>query len=51
MENLNEQEMINCNGGDAGSKAGAKLFGRAVGIALGGPIAVAYYAGCDMGWW
>ncbi|MDO5607494.1 MAG: hypothetical protein Q4G08_03450 [Capnocytophaga sp.] len=51
MKDLNKQELSEINGGGGGSREGARLAGRLVGTAIGGPIAMMYYAGCDLDWW
>ena len=51
MIELVRDELIQIEGGGSGSKNGAFIAGRMLGVALGGPVAMAYYAGCDLEWW
>lgn len=48
LQELNEKELSHINGGGSDY---AYYFGRAVGYAIGGPLATVYYTGCDMDWW
>ncbi len=48
ITNLDTKEITEINGG---GERYAYAFGRAVGVAIGGPVAIAYYAGKDLGVW
>ncbi|AEW20726.1 hypothetical protein TFKS16_0948 [Tannerella forsythia KS16] len=51
MKELSLEELVEINGGETGSRNGARIAGRLVGIALMGPLGGIYYCGKDMGWW
>ncbi len=45
---LNKKEISEIHGGGENY---AYAFGRAVGVAIGGPVAIVYYAGKDLEVW
>lgn len=51
MKELSLEELVEINGGETGSRNGARIAGRLVGMALMGPFGGIYYCGKDMGWW
>ena len=51
IKEMTKEELLTIEGGGAGSPEGARLAGRIVGTAIGGPFALLYYIGCDMGIW
>ena len=51
MKELSLEELVEINEDETGSRNGACIVGRLVGIALIGPLGGIYYCGKDMGWW